>query len=147
MSKVGAMHAQVQYGQATNQNISSSVLVIETESRFKIEIKSEQKEAQETSPSDSISESTSDSLTISMLGSKGYFRCLSKRTDHEVLQDRGICAKGDQGKAGYHERDNHHTAATAALQHKFWATKHFVPRNLEGEADSSSKYWNIESEY
>ena len=53
-SEIGAMCAQVQDDQSTHQNISPSGLLIETDSRFKIEIKSEQKEALEVHPSDRL---------------------------------------------------------------------------------------------
>ncbi len=39
------------------------------------------------------------------------------------------------------------SATNTMRQYKFGAAKHFVPRNLEGETKSSSKYRNIESEY
>ena len=75
-----------------------------------------------------------------MSGAQAYFGHSSKRTKQEVLKCRVICVKGDCGKAGSREHDNHHTAATAALLYKFGAAKHFLLRNLEGETKSLSKY-------
>ncbi len=63
-SEIGAMCAQVQDDQSTNQNISPSGLVIETDPRFVIDIESEQKEDQVADPSNNTSTSTRDNLTI-----------------------------------------------------------------------------------
>ena len=92
-SEVGGMHDQVQDNQAANRNISPSVLVIETEPRFDIDIKSVQNEAQEADPSDSTSTSIMGNLTIAMSGAQAYFGQISKRTKQEVLKRRVICAK------------------------------------------------------
>ena len=143
-SEVGAARAQVQDNQNTSQEISPPGSLIEIDPRFVIDIESEQKEDQGADPSNSARSSTSGNLTFAMSGAQAYFGRSSKRTEQEVLKRRVICAKGDRGKPGSRQRDKHHAAATATLLFKFGAAKHFVPRNSEGETESSSNYRNIE---
>ena len=143
------MRDQVQDDQVANQNIYPSGLVTETQPRFDIDTESSQNQAQEVNPSDSTRASTRINLTIAMSGAQNYFGRSTKRTEREVLKRRVICAKGDCGKAGSRECDNHHTVATAALLYKFGAARHFEPRNSEGGTNYSYKYlaFHLKNQY
>ena len=54
--------------------------------------------------------------------------------------------KNKRAPEGSCERDVHHSNATSALAQTFGASKHFVPKNSEGESEST-KYANIQSKY
>ena len=57
-----------------------------------------------------------------------------------------VCAKSKRVPEGFRERNIHHDNAIKALLQTFGAAKHFFPKNLERESDST-KYTDIQSEY
>ena len=57
-----------------------------------------------------------------------------------------MCLKSKRGPEGSRERDVHHKNAIHALSTLFGAAKHFIPKNSEGESEST-KYSDIQSEY
>ena len=53
--------------------------------------------------------------------------------------------KSKSGGESSHDQYVHHKKNTATLLQTFGATKHFVPRNLEGKSNSN-RYTDIQSE-
>ena len=57
-----------------------------------------------------------------------------------------MCVKSKQGQEDFCEQDVHHKNATTKLSQNVGATKHYVPRNSDGESDLKS-YTDGQSEY
>ena len=87
-----------------------------------------------------------DSVDPAFQSSSTYWGRAAKRTKEEILNCRVVCLKSKRGLEGSRERDVHHSNATRALAQTFGAAKHFVPKNSEGESEST-KYADIQSEY
>ena len=87
-----------------------------------------------------------DGDSIVSSSSFSYWGCATNQTKEEILQHRFMCAKSKHGPEGSRERNICYCNATKALSHNFGAAKHFIPKNSEGEYEST-KYTNIKSEY
>ena len=96
--------------------------------------------------SGSIAHTDDDSVDPFLQPSLTYWGRAAKRTKEEILNCRVVCLKNKWGLEGSRERDVHHSNATRALAQTFGAAKHFVPKNSEGESEST-KYADIQSEY
>ena len=83
---------------------------------------------------------------ISSTSVASYWGRATKRSKEEILQRRVVCDKSKRGPEGSRERDIHHKNATYALSQVFGAAAHFIPKNSEGESEST-KYSDIQSEY
>ena len=71
-----------------------------------------------------------------------YWGRKTKQSQEKILQRRVVCPKSKRGPEGSRERDVHHKNATYALSSLFGAAKHFIPKNSEGESEST-KYSDI----
>ena len=67
-------------------------------------------------------------------------------TKEDILQRRVVCVKNKHGLGCSREHNIHHASATKGQLHTFGSEKHFSPKNLERESDST-KYTDIQSEY
>ena len=84
--------------------------------------------------------------SIASSSSSSYLGRPTKRTKEEILQQHVVCIKDKSGLKGAREPNTHHENATKVLSQTFGDEKQFVPKNSEGESEST-KYTDIQSEY
>ena len=75
-----------------------------------------------------------------------YWGRTTKQTKEDILQRYVVCAKTKRAPKGSRERNIHHAKATKALSQTFGGANQFLPKNSEGESEST-KYTDIKSEY
>ena len=69
--------------------------------------------------------------------SLSYWWRTTKQTKEEILQHRVVCVKKKRDPEGSRKRDIHHANATKVISQTFGSRNYFVPKNLEGESEST----------
>ena len=83
---------------------------------------------------------------IVLSSSSLYWGITTKKTKEDIPQQRVVCVKNKCVPEGSRYHDIHHANATEELSQTFGAANRFLPKNLEGESESTN-YTDIKSEY